>query len=91
MNFKVGDVLKTRMDIAEDVYEGCKGTTVYDKMMELARTKRFEVIADNGTQYVLRHLGTDPLVELPYDRDEVHSYMEKDESYDEDGDQETNE
>ena len=78
--FKTGDVLKTKMDIAETVYEGCKGTTVYNQMMELARTRRFEVLNVVGSTYVLRHLDTDPLVELAHDKAEVHQYFEIDES-----------
>ncbi len=79
MNFKVGDILKAKMDVAESVYEGCRGTIVYEKMMELARTKRFEVIAAAGTSYALRHLGTDPLVETQHDKQEVHDYFTLDE------------
>lgn len=80
--FKIGDVLKARMDVAEDQYEGCKGTTVYNQMMELARTKRFKVVGINATQYVIRHLGTDPLVEAPAEINDVNSMFMVDEEYD---------
>jgi len=76
--FKIGDILKTNMDVAEQQYEGCKGTTVYESMMELANTKRFEIIGDNGSQYVVRHLDTDPIVETYSDKNEIHSLFLKD-------------
>lgn len=77
--FKIGDVIKARMDVAESAYEGCKGTTVYDQMMHLAQTKRYEVLNVMQGQYMLRHLDTDPLVELAHDKGEVHAYFELDE------------
>lgn len=77
--FKVGDILKAKMDVAEEVYEGCRGTTVYKKMMHLAETKRYEVIGDAGSAYVIRHLETDPLVETTHDKNEVHDYFMLDE------------
>lgn len=80
--FNVGDVLKARMDVAEDQYEGCRGTTVYNKMMELAKTKRFKIMGVTQTHYVVRHLGTDPLVERPEDKNEVHTLFELDNEYD---------
>lgn len=76
--FEVGDILRAKMDIAEQVYEGCKGTSVYKKMMYLAETKRYEVIGVVGSAYVLRHLKTDPLVEAQHDKNEVHTYFELD-------------
>jgi hypothetical protein len=79
--FKVGDILKTRMDVAESVYEGCRGTTVYETMMELARTKRFEVIGDQPGIYVIKHLDVDPPVELHSNKNEVHAHFERDDEY----------
>lgn len=76
--FKIGDILKTNMDVAETQYEGCRGTTVYTTMMELAKSKRFEIIGDNGSQYVIRHLGTDPIVETYSDKNEIHGLFLKD-------------
>lgn len=82
--FKTGDILKAKMDVAESVYEGCRGTTVYSTMMELAKTKRYEVLNVINGQYVIRHLGTDPLVESQHDKNEVHSYFELDSESSED-------
>ena len=73
--FKAGDILKANMDIAESVYEGCKGTTVYQTMMKLAQEKRYEVLNFVNGQYVIRHLDTDPLVESQHDKAEVHQYF----------------
>ena len=42
--FKIGDILKIRMDVAEDQYNGCKGTIVYEKAMRDAENFRFEVL-----------------------------------------------
>lgn len=77
--FRIGDIIRARLDVAEEVYEGCRGTTVYKKMMHLAKTKRYEIIGDAGSAYVIKHLYTDPLIESTHDKSEVHEYFILDE------------
>lgn len=77
--FEVGDVLKADMNAAEEAFEGAKGTNVYDKMMELARTKRLKVVSVTVNSYTLRHLDEDPPRDSTHDANETHSYFVKDE------------
>ena len=71
--FKVGDKLKANMDEAELQYEGCKGTTVYNTMMERAEKWRFEVLEDTGSNYKLKRLHDNQIAEVP--KAETHSSM----------------
>lgn len=72
--FKVGDIIKAKMDVAEDQYAGCKGTIVYDKMMELALTKRFKIVGETKTHYEVLHVGEN--VQNSHPRTEVHELFE---------------
>lgn len=71
--FKVGDILKTNMAVAEDQYEGCKGTLVYNQMMELADKHRFEVIGVGALDYTIKRLDDNQQFTNP--KSEIHSYF----------------
>ena len=73
--FNIGDILKARMDVAETQYGGFKETNrpVYNKMMELAFTKRFEVVGKSPVEYQILHVGEN--VQNAHPLNEVHENM----------------
>jgi hypothetical protein len=73
--FNVGDKIRVNMTLAEDCFEGCKGTTVYNTMIEKARKHRFEVLDNNNGFYLLKR---DDGQAISESADEVESYFELD-------------
>jgi hypothetical protein len=71
--FKVGDILKANMDEAELQYEGCKGTAVYETMMERAEKWRFKVLEDLGSMYKICRVHDKQTADVP--KSEVHQNM----------------
>jgi hypothetical protein len=51
--FNVGDRIRVNLQVAKDQYEGCKGTTVYDNMMKLAKETVFKVVEKDANNYVI--------------------------------------
>jgi hypothetical protein len=79
--FKVGDILKANMNEAEEQYQGCKGTTVYNTLIKRAENYRFEVIGVTPGDYTLRRLSDGK--ENVWSKNQVHSDLvlaEKEES-----------
>lgn len=74
--FTVGQIIKARLDVAEDLYDGCKGTTVYDNMIAAAKKYRFKIIAEDAATYTLER--TDDVAQVTYDRTEIEQMFELD-------------
>lgn len=73
-NFNKGDKLKVKLDEVCRQYDGCKGTTVYNLMIEAAEKYTFEVIDSNNGAYTLKR--NDGQIDTK-SHEEVHRLLER--------------
>ena len=69
--FKIGDILRVNLAVAQQQFADYKDTQPYHKMMEAAEKHRYEVVGETSKEYQLKRIEDNQPYVSP--KSEVHS------------------